>query len=214
MFKVLDKNLYWSMNDENHCASDDLSKYWEFFEKSKGIDEIFDKIVNHLFNTNDEVINYLFTENGTYTKDALAMSSFYDKYFNFEMSFPINNSYFMHIQEKQCKKIDARRNNIVAFITNITKNEKIEVYLSETNFNKYYFKIDKIVPVVVFNLPEYAQNRIYSLFHSAFKRLFIKNDYVNAQIYFDTRYPIIDAEKRKKIIFKKNCIKKELLKII
>lgn len=61
MFKVLDKNLYWSMNDDNRCI-DNWNKYFEFLEKIKDIDKSFDKIINHLFNTNDEVINYLFTE--------------------------------------------------------------------------------------------------------------------------------------------------------
>ena len=45
------------------------------------------------------------------------------------------------------------------------------------------------------------------------KKLFIKNDFVNAQINFSTHYPIIDAKKRNELIIKKKRIVKELLKI-
>jgi len=211
MFKVLDKDLYWSMIDDNHCT-EDVNKYWEFFEKSKGAEEAFDRIVNRLFNTNDEVINYLFTEKSSRTKEALVTSASYNKYFKFNMSFPINNSYFIHVQEKQCKKIDAKKNNIIAFISNVTSNTKIEVYLSETNFHKYCYKIDKVVPVVVFNLPEYAQDKIYDLFYRSLKKIFIKNDFVNAQINFSTHYPIANAKKRNDLILERKRLVEELLR--
>jgi len=211
MFKVLDKDLYWSMIDDNHCT-EDVNKYWEFFEKKKGAEETFDRIVNYLFDSNDEVINYLFTERGSRTEEALAISAFHNKYLKFNRSFPINNSYFTHVQEKQCKKIDAKRNNIIAFISNITSSTKIEVYLSETNFHKYCYKIDKVVPVVVFNLPEYAQDKIYDLFYMSLKKLFIKNDFVNAQINFSTHYPIANAKKRNDLIFERKRLVEELLR--
>ena len=207
MFKVLDKDLYWSMIDDNHCT-EDINKYWEFFEKSKGIRETFDKIINHLFNTDDEVINYLFTEECSRTNEAIAQTVFRDKWFKLQRAFPINNSYFMQVNEKYCKKIDAKRNNIVAFISNITSSTKLEVYLSETNFHKYCYKVDKVVPVVVFNLPEYAQEKIYEYFQSAMVKFFQKNKCLNPQIH-STKCPIVDAKKRKKIICEKAFISEE-----
>ena len=207
MFKVLDKDLYWSMIDDNRCI-DNWNKYFEFLEKTKDIDKSFDKIINHLFNTNDEVINYLFTEKNSRTNEAIGNTVFYDKNMNFQSAFPINNSYFMQVNEKYCKKIDAKRNNIIAFITNITNDTKIEVYLSEINFHKYCYKINKIVPVVVFNLPEYAQEKIYTRFQDAFIRLFLKSKCLNPQIR-STKYPIIDAKERKKLICNNNSISEE-----
>ena len=198
MLKIINKEFYWSMNDDNHCT-EDITKLNEFFEKTKDAPKIFDKIINHLFDINKESINYLFTKKKSKTNKAIAVTAPYDKRYIPTFYYTINNSYFIGINEKTCKQIDLKNNNVVAFITNFTTDTKIEVYLSEMNFHKYYYKIDKHIPVIVFNLPEYAEERIYDLFYKAFIRLFLNTKCKTPDFYI-TRKPIINSIKRKRVI--------------
>ena len=179
-YKILDKNLYWTMNDKNHCIGD-YTKYSEFIEKTSDIREIFDRILNHLFNTKDEVINYLYYEGRV--SESLAVTAYYNGYRTQKEYYPINNSYFIGLNYKNAKRVDLKNNNVIAFVANITNSTKIEVYLSEVNFHKYCYKINKIVPVIVFNLPEYAQTIIYREFQSAFSRLLMKTKCKTPYIY-------------------------------
>lgn len=205
-FKVIDKKFYWSMNDENHCIVDP-TKIMEYFEKSKDARYIFDDILNYVFDTNKETINYLFVKKNSRTRDALATTVFFKKK-EIVRAYPINNSYFCEVNEKTCKKIDLKNNNVVAFITNLTNDSKVEVYLSETNFSRYNCKVDRIIPVIVFNLPEYAEDYIYEDFYKAFKRLFLKSK-VKEPGFFTTDKPIVNAKKRKQILCKWKCISEE-----
>ena len=206
-FKVLDKNLYWSMDNENNCTSD-LLKIMEYFEKTKDAHKKFDDMLNYLFHTEDEVINYIFTKKNSRTGEAFARNVFYNKAGKIIHAYPINNSYFCGINEKTCKRADLKNNNVVAMITNIVNNNKIEVYISETNFSRYNSKINKIVPVIVFNLPEHAEERIYCTFLDAFKRLFKRTKCKTPNIH-PTHKPIIDAKERKKLICKINSFNEE-----
>jgi len=207
-FKILDKNLYWTMNDENHCIGD-YAKYDIFMEKTKDAAKKFDDILNYLFHTENMQINYLFTENGSTINKIFDEIPVYDTFSNKYISyFPINNSYFIRINKKMIKRVDLKNNNIVPFIVNTTNNSKIEVYISKINLHKYCYKINKIVPVIVFNLPEYAQFQIYKLFYHAFRRLFQKTTCKTPELY-TTFKPIINANKRKKIICKNANISEE-----
>ena len=194
-FEILDKKFYWSMNDENHCINDP-AKIFEYFEKSKNARYIFDDILNHIFDTRKEIINYLFVKKNSKTRDAFETTVTYKKN-KIVRAYPINNSYFCEVNEKTCKKVDLKNNNVVAFITNLTNDSKVEVYLSETNFSKINCKINKVVPVIVFNLPQYAENHIYMTFYKAFKRLFLKNKNINN---YPTHKPIVNAKKRANVL--------------
>jgi len=197
MLKILNKNLYWSMIDENNCIGNPL-KLEEFFEKTKNARYIFDNILNYLFNINDETINYLLVENDSKMKDLFPVR-IEKKNNRIKKYCPINNSYFIGITKQTCKHVDLKKNNVVIFTTNITSSSKIEVYLSETELSKYYYKVQKTVPVVVLNVPEYAQEKIYLLFYHAFNMLF-QQAKCKTPSYYTTNKPIVNANKRKEII--------------
>ena len=205
MLKIINKDLYWNMNDENYCIND-VMKLADFFNKTKNATMVFDKIINKLFNTEQETINYLLTEKKAKTSEAIAITVQRKKENN--KYFPINNSYFIDVNEKTCKKVDLKNNNVVVFLTQITTNTNIEVYLSETNISKYNHKVNKVVPVVVFKLPEYAQEKIYNLFYKSFYKLFLnikcKTPYVHP-----THKPIVNSKRRKMIICKYANISEE-----
>ena len=199
MFKVLDKNLYWSMDDKNHCIDNPI-KYFEFIEKIKDSTRIFDDILNNLFNTKDEVINYLLWRNGSRENEIIGVTV--ESHGNKSESwYPINNSYFTDLRNDDIDKINIEENNVVAFIANITTTMNIEVYISEVNLKEYSNKCSKVIPAVVFNLPEYAQTTIFKMFQGAFIRLFSKTKCTCPEL-FVTREPIMNPVERKNKICK------------
>ena len=152
-------------------------------------------------------INYLFTKSNSTINKILDEIPYYNPYSNKCISyFPINNSYFIRINEKTVKRVDLKNNNIVALVVNTNNNSKIEIYVSEMNF--HYRKINKIIPTIVFNVPEYAQLQIYKLFYHAIRRLFQKTTCKTPELY-TTFKPIIDINERKKIICKSANISEE-----